>query len=346
MLFPGIGRDGQIRLRESQVLLVGCGALGCVLADALVRAGVGRIRIVDRDFVELSNLQRQILFDEQDAANHLPKVIAAQNRLSRINSDVSIEPIVADVDYSCIRALASGATLILDGTDNFEIRYLINDVSLEFGVPWVFAGCTGSAGQVMPIFPGQSACLRCLMPLPPPPGTTETCDTAGVLGPAVTHVAALQAAVAIRILTGKANPQDQRLQLLDVWNGSFRTVDLRELRESSQCPACHRGERLWLNGTQRSSSTVLCGRNAVQITPPEKLRIPLTELAQRLATSGTVSSNPFLVRVILPAEEITADGAGPENPIELTIFPDGRAIIRGTSDPAVARSLYSRIIGT
>lgn len=338
MLVSGIGAEGQQKIGESRILLVGCGALGCVLADSMVRAGVGHVRIVDRDFVEMSNLQRQILFDEQDVADHLPKVIAAHRRLSRVNSEITIEPIVADVDHSNIADLASGVSLILDGTDNFEIRYLINDMSLEANIPWIFTGCTGSVGQVMPVFPHQSACLRCLMQSPPPPGSTETCDTAGVLGPAVSVVASLQAAIALKILVGQSAQVERRLSIIDVWTGSFRSVDVSNLRESSGCPACHEGERLWLHGGQKSASTILCGRNAVQYTPAEKLTVSLQELAVRLESAGTVTSNPFLVRVTVPQ-------AADENPIELTVFPDGRAIIRGTNDPSVARSLYSRYIG-
>lgn len=339
MLFAGIGAEGQQRLAESRVLIVGCGALGCVLADAMVRAGVGHVRIVDRDFVELSNLQRQILFDEQDVIDHLPKAIAAERRLRRVNSEVTIEPIVADVDYRNIAELASDVNLMLDGTDNFEIRYLINDLSLETNIPWIFTGCTGSVGQIMPVFPNQSACLRCLMQSPPPPGSTETCDTAGVLGPAVNVVASLQAAIALKILVGKGDQVERRLNIVDVWTGSVRPIDVSHLRDSTACPACHKGERLWLHGSQKSASTVLCGRNAVQITPSEKLQLSLGELATRLESAGTVTSNPFLVRV-------TIVQASSEIPIELTVFPDGRAIIRGTNDPGVARSLYSRYIGT
>ena len=339
ILFTGVGRDGQQRLADSHVLLVGCGALGCVLADTLVRAGAGRLRIVDRDFVELSNLQRQILFDEQDVADHLPKVIAAERRLRRVNSEITIEPIVADVDWSNILEFADGVSLILDGTDNFEIRYLINDVSLQTGIPWIFTGCTGSVGQVMPVFPHDSACLRCLMPSPPPPGSTETCDTAGVLGPAVNVVASFQAALALKILTGHAHDVDRKLTMIDVWTGSFRQIDVSQLRATSRCPACFDGERLWLNGTQKSSSTILCGRNAVQVTPPEKLTLSLVDVANRLQAAGDVVSNPFLVRLIV------SESYG-EHPVELTIFPDGRAIIRGTEDPALARTLYSRYIGT
>jgi len=339
MLFTGVGRDGQQRLADSHVLLIGCGALGCVLADTLVRAGVGRIRIVDRDFVELSNLQRQILFDEQDVADHLPKVIAAERRLRRVNSEITIEPIVADVDWSNIGEFADGVSLILDGTDNFEIRYLINDVSLQSGIPWIFTGCTGSVGQVMPVFPHDSACLRCLMPGPPPPGSTETCDSAGVLGPAVNVVASFQAALALKILTGHAHEVDRKLTIIDVWTGSFRQIDVSKVRATSLCPACFQAERLWLNGSQKSSSTILCGRNAVQVTPPEKLALSLADVAKRLHAAGDVVSNPFLVRVRV-SESYS------EHPIEMTIFADGRAIIRGTEDPALARTLYSRYIGT
>ena len=339
MLFTGVGLDGQQRLADSRVLLIGCGALGCVVADTLVRAGVGLVRIIDRDFVELSNLQRQILFDEQDVEDHLPKVIAAERRLRRVNSEITIEPIVADVDWSNISEFADGVSLVLDGTDNFEIRYLINDLSLQTGIPWIFTGCTGSAGQVMPIFPHDSACLRCLMPSPPPPGSTETCDTAGVLGPAVNVVASFQAALALKILTGHADQVDRKLTIIDVWTGSFRQVDISKLPANSQCPACHRGERLWLHGTQKSSSTILCGRHAVQVTPPEKLTLSLADVANRLQASGEVVANPFLVRVTV------LESYG-EHPIEMTVFPDGRAIIRGTEDPALARTLYSRYIGT
>lgn len=335
ILFTEIGAAGQARLLNSRVLLVGCGALGCVLADAMVRAGVGRVRIVDRDFVELSNLQRQLLFTEDDVARHLPKAIAAAERLRAVNSDVVIEPVVADVDFSNIRELAADADLILDGTDNFEIRYLINDLSLETGIPWIFTGCTGSTGQMMPVIPGQTACLRCLMRNPPPPGSTETCDTAGVLGPAISVIASLQAATALKILTGRRDSVPQTLTIVDVWDATFRQMDISQLRDNTDCPACHQSERLWLDGTQTSGSTVLCGRNAVQVAPAEKLQLSVAELATRLESAGTVTSNPFLVRVAVR-----------DSPLELTVFPDGRAIVKGTEDPGTARAVYSRYVGT
>lgn len=334
MLFAGIGEDGQQRLSQSRVLLVGCGALGCVIADFLTRAGVGYLRIVDRDFVELSNLQRQSLFTEDDVSQHMPKAIAARDRLVRVNSDIQIDAQVVDVDYANIRPLAEGCQLILDGTDNFEVRYLINDVSLETGIPWIFTGCTGSHGQMMPVLPGKSGCLRCLMPDPPPPGSTETCDTAGVLGPAIGVIASLQAATALKILSGDIDNVPQRLTMVDVWDLSFRQMDVSSLRDRTTCPACRGGERLWLSGARTSGSSILCGRNAVQVAPPEKTQLSLQELAARLESAGQVTSNPFLVRVQLA-----------EADLEMTVFPDGRAIVKGTEDPTVARAVYSRYIG-
>jgi molybdopterin/thiamine biosynthesis adenylyltransferase len=221
--FAGIGAEGQHKLSTAKVLLCGCGALGTVLADTLARAGVGFLRIVDRDFVDLTNLQRQVLFDEQDVADHLPKAIVAATKLSRINSQIQIEPHVADVDWRNIRGYAEGMDLILDGTDNFETRFLINDVSLEMGIPWVYAGVVGSHGQTMAIFPNQSACLRCVIESPPDPGTTETCDTAGVIGPAVHIVTALQAATALKILSGQRHLVSPQLTIVDVWEGTAGT---------------------------------------------------------------------------------------------------------------------------
>ncbi|MCP4170260.1 MAG: thiazole biosynthesis adenylyltransferase ThiF [Fuerstiella sp.] len=342
ILFTEIGEAGQQVLQRSRVLLVGCGALGCVLADAMTRAGVGHLRIVDRDFVELSNLQRQMLFTEDDVAAHLPKAVCAADRLRRVNSSINIEPVVADVEFTNIRGFAADVDLILDGTDNFEVRYLINDLSLDTGIPWIFTGCTGSHGQMMPVFPGQSACLRCLMTNPPPPGTTETCDTAGVLGPAISVIASLQAATALKILVQRSQTSGSttcdvplKLTIVDVWRGTFRQMDVSKLRESSECPACKGGERLWLEGSQTSGSTILCGRNAVQVMPVEKLRLSPGELAKRLESVGSVTCNPFLVRVALAESEL-----------ELTVFPDGRTIVKGTEDPAIARAAYCRYIGT
>ena len=334
VLFSGLREDGQRRLLASRALVCGCGALGTVVAETLVRAGVGFVRIVDRDFVELSNLQRQVLFDEHDVRSRLPKAVAAAEKLRRINSEIVIEPIVADIDAGNVRSLVEGIDLILDGTDNFEVRFLINDAALETGVPWVYAGVIGSHGQMMPVFPGKTACLRCLIESPPDAGSMETCDTAGVLGPAVNVVASLEAATALKILSGHADEVRPELTILDVWEMTFRTMSVRDLRAKSGCPACHQGERSWLRGERGSHSTVLCGRNAVQVSPAERGKTPLDELAERWKSSGAVQQNAWLARLSL------------RNPdFEITVFRDGRAIIQGTEDLAVARGLYARYVG-
>lgn len=334
MRFEGIGLEGQVAIRQSKVLLCGCGALGTVLADTLTRAGVGMIRIVDRDFVDLSNLQRQVLFDEQDVRDHLPKAIVAANKLGKVNSDVAIEAHVADIDWRNIRELATGVDLILDGTDNFEVRFLINDVSLELGIPWVYAGCVGSHGQTMAIFPHESACLRCVIEIPPDPGQTETCDTAGVLAPAIHMVTAIQSATALKILAGRKDLVAPKMTIVDVWDGTFRQMNLAKLREKSNCPACVQGARDWLNGKQASQSVVLCGRNSVQISPPSPINLSLDSLAERLSTFGAVARNPFLLKLTINDPNC-----------EITVFRDGRAIVQGTDDIGVARGLYARFVG-
>jgi adenylyltransferase/sulfurtransferase len=334
ILFQPIGEAGQQRLLRSRVLLCGCGALGSAIADGLTRAGVGFLRLIDRDFVELSNLQRQVLFDEQDIADQLPKAVAAGRKLARINSSIHIEPIVADLDHTNILRLADGVDLIIDGLDNFETRFLINDASLSTGIPWIYGGCIGSHGQTMTIFPGQTACLRCLMDSVPPPGTTETCDTAGIIGPAINVVAALQVTAALKLLSGHREEIEPVLTIVDVWDGTLRKMSVRTLREQSNCAACIRGERAWLSGDRRAQTTVLCGRNAVQVSSGEPVLLSLSELTRKLSSAGRVSSNAFLLR-LRPSE----------TEYELTVFADGRAIIKGTNDPAVARGLYARYVG-
>jgi adenylyltransferase/sulfurtransferase len=333
-LFRGLGEAGQARLEQARVVVIGCGALGTVISQSLVRAGVGFVRIVDRDFVDLSNLQRQVLFDEADVAARLPKAIAAQRKLEQINSEVTIEAVIADAGPANIRELVQDCELILDGTDNFEIRYLLNDASLEWGIPWINGGCIGSHGQVFPIFPGVSPCLRCLMPEIPEASGMETCDTAGVLGPAVQVVASLQATEALKILSGQPELVEPALTIIDVWEGSFRRLQLNASDLRPHCPACSRGERLWLHGQQGLQLVVLCGRNSVQISPATPQRFLLADWARRLAPSGTVRETPFLL-IFRPAE----------SPVEFTLFSDGRAILTGTSDPAEARTLYARFIG-
>jgi adenylyltransferase/sulfurtransferase len=333
-LFPGIGREGQQRLLDSRVLLCGCGALGTVLAETLTRAGVGFLRVIDRDFVEESNLQRQVLFDENDVVQRIPKAIAAAEKLRAINSDVEIEPHVADIDHNNILRFADSVDLILDGTDNFDIRFLINDVSLETGIPWVYAGCIGSHGQSMAVFPNERACLRCLMEAPPEPGTAETCDTAGILGPTVNVIASLQAVDALKILSGHRDAVAAVLTVIDVWDGTFRRMSVADLRERSDCKACLHGERLWLRGHVGAQTSILCGRNAVQVTPPGRAGVDLDQLEQKLAGLGTVSKNPFLLRLVLTDPDY-----------DLTVFRDGRLIVKGTDDIGIAKALYARYIG-
>ncbi len=330
--FAPLGVEGQQRLAASSALLIGCGALGSHLADMLVRAGLGRLRIVDRDFLELSNLQRQTLFDEQDLADQLPKAVAAASRLGRINSQVSIEPVVVDVDHRNIAQLAAGVDLILDGTDNFETRYLINDLAVRESIPWIFAGVVGASGQVMTIVPGQTPCLRCLMPGPPSAGDAQTCETAGILGPAVGMIASLEALEAIKILSGHSESINRLLVVIDLWDNRLRQIDLAPLGEKADCPACHRREFAWLSGERAGQSAVLCGRGAVQLTPRERQDCDLAALASRLSGVGRVTRNAYLLR-------LAVDG------YQLTLFPDGRAIISGTDDVSQARAVYARYIG-
>jgi adenylyltransferase/sulfurtransferase len=327
-----LGEEGQRRLARSRALVCGCGALGSMLANTLVRAGVGAVRIVDRDFVELSNLHRQVLFDEQDAAAGLPKAVAAAEKLRKINSSVAVEAVVADLTPANIEDLCRDVDVLLDGTDNFETRFLINDAAVSLGLPWVYGGCVGAEGQTMTILPGSTACLRCLLPECPPPGSTPTCDTVGVLGPIVGVIASLEAIEALKILSGNLEAVSRSLTVVDLWQNRLARIDLGRLRESSDCPACKRREFSWLAGREGSRTAVLCGRNAVQLTPPGP-PVPLEELARRLESLGRLTRNPFLLRLAVDR-------------YELCIFADGRAIITGTSDPAEARTVYARYIGT
>ncbi|MGE0605501.1 MAG: ThiF family adenylyltransferase [Pirellulales bacterium] len=330
--FAPVGEQGQRKLLASRALIVGCGALGTVLANTLVRAGVGHVRIVDRDFVELNNLQRQVLFDEDDVAGTLPKAVAAADKLRRINSQVEIEPIVADVDHTNIVALCDNVDVILDGTDNFEIRFLLNDAALHLGIPWIYGGCIGAEGQTMSILPGETPCLRCLMQEAPPPGSTPTCDTAGIVGPIINVIASLECMEAIKIMCGQREAVSRVLTVVELWDNRWRQVQLASLREGADCPACRRQEFPWLKGERGSHTAVLCGRNAVQLSFPGRERLDLAAQAEKLQAVGRVSRNPFLLRLHV------AD-------FVVTLFADGRAIIGGTDDIATARTVYARYIG-
>jgi adenylyltransferase/sulfurtransferase len=332
MRFYGMGEEGQKRLAGSHVTLCGCGALGTVLANALVRAGVGNLRLIDRDFIEVSNLQRQVLFDEHDLADNLPKAEAAARKLAAINSSVHVEPVVTDIDRTNILALVGDADLILDGTDNFEIRYLINDVAVKLNKPWVYGGCIGSHGQTMTILPGETPCLRCVFEAAPAPGEAGTCETAGVLGPIVDIVASFQAAEALKILAGRRDRINRELIYVDVWENTQKRIKIAPLLGKVDCPCCRRRQFEWLEGEHGAHTTSLCGRNAVQVAQRSASRLNFEELARHLGTLGEVTYNRFLLK-------FTADGC------EFTVFPDGRAIIKGTSDVDRARTLYARYIG-
>jgi molybdopterin/thiamine biosynthesis adenylyltransferase len=325
--FPGIGIEGQERIRRARAAIVGCGALGSVQAEALARAGVGFLRIIDRDYVECSNLQRQFLFDEADAAAGLPKAVAAARRLNAINSGIEIDASVADLVPTNAGDLIGGVDVILDATDNFETRYLINDFSISRRIPWIYGAAIGSYGLTMTVLPGETACLRCLYP-EPPTGAQPTCETAGVISAVTLAIAALQVGEALKILSGNRDRVRRGIATLDIWSGDLRRVS--EAARDAGCPACGAGRLDYLEGRRRAPIS-LCGRNAVQVH--ERSRpVNLRELAAQLEPLAPVRWNEFALR---------ADFGS----YQLTVFPDGRAIIKGTTDVGVARGLYAKYVG-
>lgn len=332
ILIPEIGERGQRQLVHSHVTLIGCGALGSVIATTLVRAGLGSLRIVDRDFIELNNLQRQVLFDEQDVAAHTPKAEAAARKLRRINSGCEVEAVIADFNHTNAEPLCEHADLLLDGTDNFETRYLLNDVAVKLDIPWIYGACIAKEGLVCSIRPGQTPCLRCMWPDPPPPGESPTCDTAGILGPVVNIVASMQSMEAIKLLTSNTAALIRGMIAVDAWTGRVRTLDMQSAHDPDGCICCGRRGFEFLSGARASGATALCGRNAVQVLPSgggEVLSLP--RLAERLRAQR-VAHNEFMLR-------FTADGC------DFTVFPDGRAILKGVDDPAKARTLYAKYVG-
>jgi adenylyltransferase/sulfurtransferase len=333
--FAPLGADGQQNLAAGRVLVCGCGALGSVIAEVLVRAGVGFVRIVDRDFVELNNLQRQFLFDEADVAATMPKAVAAADKLRRINSDIEIDAVVADVTHSNIAKLAGDVDVIVDGTDNFATRFLVNDFAVKHGKPWVYGGCIGAEGQSMTIIPGNTACLACLLPEPPPPGVTPTCDTAGILGPVIGVIGSIEACEAIKLLSGRAEAISRSLSIVELWDNRLRQIDVRKLRDEGDCRVCKHGEYHWISGERSGGAATLCGRNAVQLAAPAGTTLSLEELAARLEQAGVgrVTRNPFLLRLAI-------------DDYVLTVFTDGRTIVGGTDDVAVARTLQAKYIGS
>jgi molybdopterin-synthase adenylyltransferase len=332
ILFDGIGEEGQRRLLASRVAVVGMGALGTVLANHMVRAGVGYVRVIDRDFVEASNLQRQMLYHEEHAAEGLPKAIAAAETLRRINSGVTVEPVIADLTWSNAEELLSDVDLVLDGTDNFQVRFLINDVCVKHGIPWVYGGGVSANGMSMPVIPGETPCLRCLFDSAPAPGTTQTCDTAGVLGPIIHIVASYQAVEAMKILVGAQDKVRRTMLNVAIWDYATHSIDISRAKRPS-CPCCGEGRYEYLEPQAVESTTSLCGRNTIQISPSEPWNVDLPALAARLQASGKVDTNKFLVRFYA------------KDDVRLVIFPDGRVLVQGTEDVSVARSLYAKYIG-
>ncbi len=332
--FAPLGATGGARLRSSRALVCGCGALGTMIVERLARAGVGTLRIVDRDWVEVSNLPRQTLFTEQDALLGRPKAIAAADAVGAIDRRLCIEPFVADLTCDNIGELADGCDVLIDGTDNFETRFLLNDYSLSKNVPWIHGGCLGSSGQVMTIVPGVTACFRCLVRDLPPQDSMETCDSAGVLGPAIGVIACWQAAEAIKILSGNVDMVSHDLMVIDTWNTASRMISTASLKAPSRnCPACQQHQFPFLEGAMRTETVVLCGKNAVQVrsaTAPSTA--DFSALAERLQHSGKVTNNGFFLRLILPNHT-------------LTLFRDGRAVVEGTTDPLEAKNLLSKTLG-
>ena len=330
ILFNGIGEEGQRKLLAARVLIVGCGALGSAHAEALGRAGVSRIRIVDRDFVEPSNLQRQTMFTESDAEKRLPKAIAAANHLHEINSEIEIEPHVTDVNYSNIEQLIEDCDVVLDGTDNFSTRYLINDACVKHETPWIYGAAVGSYGVTMTIRPHETACLRCVFEEAPPAASAPTCDTAGVIMPIISIVSAVQVTETIKLLTGNTENLNRSLTQFDVWTNEWRTINLGG--PNPDCPSCGLSKYETLEPSPAETAAVLCGRDAIQISPSQPTSINFQSLAERLRPAGEVKFNEYLLRF-------------KTGPFELTVFQDARSIVRGTDQIATARSLYAKYIG-
>lgn len=333
VLFAPIGEKGQNHINTSRVAIVGMGALGTVLANHMVRAGVGFVRLIDRDFVEMSNLQRQMLYDEQDAVNSAPKAVAAAQRLKSINSLVEIEPHVVDLNPTNAESLLTDVDLILDGSDNFAVRFLINDVSVKHNIPWIYGGAVSSRGVTMSILPGDTPCLRCMFGQAPSHGTSETCDTAGVIGSIIHVIASYQSTEALKILVKDYENLHKKMIQFDLWHNHYTPIDITKARKSD-CPACSLKHYEYLE-SDLGADTIqsLCGRNSVQIQPIHPSTLNLEEWYERLKPLGKVEVNPFLLKFY------------PDEHTCLIVFPDSRAIIQGTDNPDVAKSLYSRFIG-
>ncbi len=332
--FKPIGEQGQRQLAQSRALLIGCGAIGSTLADILVRAGVGYLRIVDRDFVELSNLQRQSLFDEYDVTNRLPKAVAARRKLNRINSQVQIEDIVEDANPTNVESWVHDTQLILDGTDNFDTRFLINDVAVKHRIPWIYSACVAATGAVMPVIPDRTLCLRCLLDQSVPPELNPTCETDGILPTIVRAVASFSATQALKILTGNHSDVNLRLVQIDLWAGRFNSISVARPSGAHACRCCVDQRFDYLEGDAGQQAISLCGRNSVQINPQPRHELDLDQLAEKLTRAGArwVVRNPYMLTAGL-------------DECELAVFPTGRAVFGGTTNPTLAKSLYAKYIG-
>jgi molybdopterin-synthase adenylyltransferase len=331
ILFPEIGRTGQEKLLNSRVLILGCGALGASHAEMLARAGVGKLRIVDRDFVEFTNLQRQTLFKESDAAERLPKAAAAKTRIGEINSEIEIEAIIQDVNNSNVESLIDGCDLVLDGTDNFQVRYLLNDACVKHAKTWIYGAAVSSYGTTMTVIPGETPCLRCIFEEMPDAGSSPTCDTAGVIMPIISSISSIQVSEAIKLLVGDLDSLHRSLIQIDMWQNDWRKIKLAG--RNPDCKTCALREFEFLDAEAVEFSAVLCGRNAVQIAPPRPVRIDLADFAAKISNMDGIKFNEYLVRFKVNGNEIT-------------LFSDGRAIVKGTDDAAVARGLYARYVGS
>lgn len=331
ILFREIGREGQEKLLAARVLIVGCGALGASHAEMLARAGVGNLRIADRDFVEFTNLQRQTLFKENDARQRLPKAIAAKARLAEINSGIQVEAIVADVTNSNVEQLIKGCDVVIDGTDNFQVRYLLNDACVKNGVPWIYGAAVSSYGTTMTIIPCETPCLRCIFDDMPDAGSSPTCDTAGVIMPIIATVSATQVTEALKLLVGDTDSLHTSLMQFDIWANDRQRIKLGA--PNPECKCCGKKEFEFLDADSQEFAAVLCGRNAVQIAPANGTTIDLANLATNVRAFADVKQNEYLLRFSIDDREIT-------------VFADGRAIVKGTDDIAAARSLYARYVGT
>lgn len=331
ILFTPIGEAGQRKLLASRVAVVGMGALGTVLANHMVRAGIGFVRLIDRDFVEASNLQRQMLYEESDAKAGLPKAAAAAERLRKINSGVTVEPVIADLSWQNAEQLLSDVDLVLDGTDNFEVRFLINDVCVKHHIPWIYGGGVSAHGMTVTVRPGETPCLRCLFESAPAAGSTQTCDTAGVIAPLIHIIASFQAVEAMKLLVGDTASLRPSMLNVSLWDHDVSEVNVAKARRQ-ECPCCGQGNYEYLQPRAGSETSTLCGRDTVQITPAQSITLDLDAMESRLAPLGTIEKNKFLLR--FQAGEF-----------RLVIFPDGRTLVQGTNDPSLARTLYAKFIG-